>query len=49
MNWTVSIQKITVEKARESDKIVYSDLNQEETINNETTLASGKKNLMVIN
>ncbi|EEM80015.1 pre-toxin TG domain-containing protein [Bacillus thuringiensis] len=43
MNWTASIQKITEEKARESDKIVYSDLNQEETINNETSLASGKK------
>ncbi|MRC88300.1 hypothetical protein GH879_34585, partial [Bacillus thuringiensis] len=42
-NWTASIQKITEEKARESDKIVYSDLNQEETINNETSLASGKK------
>ncbi|HDR8434418.1 TPA: hypothetical protein QC285_004233 [Bacillus cereus] len=43
MNWTASIQKITEEKARESDKIVYSDLNQEETINNETSLESGKK------
>ncbi|PET15144.1 hypothetical protein CN513_20715 [Bacillus cereus] len=43
MNWTASIQKITEGKARESDKIVYSDLNQEETINNETSLASGKK------
>lgn len=43
MNWTASIQKITEEKARESDKIMYSDLNQEETINNETSLASGKK------
>ncbi|MEC2988819.1 pre-toxin TG domain-containing protein [Bacillus cereus] len=43
MNWTALIQKITEEKARESDKIVYSDLNQEETINNETSLASGKK------
>ncbi|PFD04459.1 pre-toxin TG domain-containing protein [Bacillus cereus] len=43
MNWSASIQKITEEKARESDKIVYSDLNQEETINNETSLASGKK------
>ncbi|AMR88340.1 pre-toxin TG domain-containing protein [Bacillus thuringiensis] len=43
MNWTASIQKITEEKTRESDKIVYSDLNQEETINNETSLASGKK------
>ncbi|TBX39645.1 pre-toxin TG domain-containing protein [Bacillus thuringiensis] len=43
MNWTASIQKITEEKACESDKIVYSDLNQEETINNETSLASGKK------
>ncbi|PFJ38572.1 pre-toxin TG domain-containing protein [Bacillus thuringiensis] len=43
MNWSASIQKITEEKARESDKIMYSDLNQEETINNETSLASGKK------
>ncbi|MDA2150810.1 pre-toxin TG domain-containing protein [Bacillus cereus] len=43
MNWTVSIQKITEEKARESDKIVYSDLNQKETINYETSLATEKK------
>ncbi|MGF9964544.1 YwqJ-related putative deaminase [Bacillus rhizoplanae] len=43
MDWTVSIQKITEDKAREVEKLAYSDLIGEETINDETSSESGKE------
>ncbi|MGG2091935.1 pre-toxin TG domain-containing protein [Bacillus sp. S13(2024)] len=43
MGWTASIQKITEDKAREVEKLAYSDLAGEETINDETSSESKKK------
>ncbi|MDP7978373.1 pre-toxin TG domain-containing protein [Bacillus sp. WLY-B-L8] len=43
MEWTGPIQKITEDRAREADKLAYSNLIGEETINNEILSESGKE------
>ncbi|MGG0276948.1 pre-toxin TG domain-containing protein [Bacillus rhizoplanae] len=43
MEWTASIQTIIEDKAREAEKLEYSDLIGEETINDETSSELGKE------